>query len=176
MKEFFTKPEKQMIMYVLYINKNIDSDNLINLNDIYEDYQRPKNKSPKEIFFSPILEYIIDLLPLNCKNKLISFQDNDILVSPSLAFLYLNEIDSENFIKITSRLESKHYLNADAIILEIILERIKDNSENYSKKFDDFMMQKEDYSYLMQLIEEYENFIYLMQGNNSMDKNMNFLI
>jgi|WetSurMetagenome_2_1015567.scaffolds.fasta_scaffold1495510_1 hypothetical protein len=78
----------------------IESDGLISLSRIYEDYGRPKCKSPRRVFSykntKQQVEYAINESGYMIE-KVIQYTPDDILVCGILAMMYLNQLDVKSY-------------------------------------------------------------------------------
>lgn len=87
--------------YQKNMQRIIESDgSLISMNRIYEDYGRPKYKSPKRIMSykrtKEQVEYAIKESGYEVE-KVIKYTPDDILVNGPIAMLYLNQLDVKSY-------------------------------------------------------------------------------
>jgi hypothetical protein len=75
---------------------------LVSLTEIYNDYGRPKNLSPKRIIrmreYKELIDYQIKKTGYSI-DKVIKYTQDDILVDRRIAIRYLENIDIKNFVR-----------------------------------------------------------------------------
>jgi hypothetical protein len=98
MKQEFTP---QYLEHIQEINECTENGRLISLLKIYDDYGRPKYKSPKRVLCSRtsngLIEYEIEKSGYQVE-KVIQFTKDDVLVCEGIALSYLNHIDVKNYV------------------------------------------------------------------------------
>lgn len=86
--------------YQKNMQRIIESDGLLSMGKIYEDYGRPKYKSPKRYMSykrnKEQVEYAIKESGYEVE-KVIKYTPDDILVNGPIAMLYLNQLDVKSY-------------------------------------------------------------------------------
>lgn len=86
--------------YSKNMQRIIESDGLISMGKIYENYGRPKYKSPRRYMSykrnKEQVEYAIKESGYQIE-QVIQYTTDDILISGTLAMLYLNQLDVESY-------------------------------------------------------------------------------
>jgi hypothetical protein len=102
---------KQYLSHYIRIKDCEKSGKLNSLLDIYNDYGRPKYMSPRRVTgyktFRDLIEYVIRKAN-NDVDRVIKYDDRDILVNCDLAIAYLNRLDVKNDVLMMFFLQQFH--------------------------------------------------------------------
>jgi hypothetical protein len=96
-----TDLSKQYMTHISKINDGYKNGRLISLMDIYKDYGRPPHHSPERVMgyktFSQIIQREMLKAGMN-GDKVIRFQDGDVLVNSEIAYAYIGRLDINNHV------------------------------------------------------------------------------
>jgi hypothetical protein len=99
-----TKFTNQYLDYIDVFLECLNTGQLINISKIYNDYSRPKNKSPQRVLKTALFrDLVMDEIQENNYEieNVIRYDGKDIYVSYEIAIQFLHTIDRENLHQLT---------------------------------------------------------------------------